>query len=54
MSIKEVRDLIDDLGQLAEESGTKIEVISTETEEGNQLKETFGGVSAFLRYRPQR
>ena len=52
MSIQETRDLIDDLGMLAEESGAKIEIISAETEEGNQLKETFGGVAALLRYRP--
>jgi peptide subunit release factor 1 (eRF1) len=42
---------IDDLGELAKKTNAKVEVISTETEEGQELKQGFGGVAAILRYR---
>ena len=41
--------LIDQLTELAEKTGTAIEFISTDTSEGNQLKD-LGGVAALLRY----
>jgi peptide chain release factor subunit 1 len=53
LSIVEKIDLIDDLAQLAEYSNTDIEVISTETEEGQMLKNAFGGLSAMLRFKIQ-
>jgi len=31
--------------------GTKITIISSNTEEGEMLSETFGGITAFLRRR---
>ena len=40
---------IDELTELAEKSGTNVEFISTDTGEGNQLKD-LGGVAALLRY----
>ena len=40
-----------DLVELAEEIGADVEVISTDFEEGAQLKRAFGGVAALLRYR---
>jgi len=46
-------DLIDDLAQLAEYSNTDVEVISTETEEGQMLKSAFGGLAALLRFKIQ-
>lgn len=51
MKTEEGRDLIDDLVDLAEEAGSEVEIISTETEEGMQLFKAFGGVAAILRYR---
>lgn len=45
------RDLIDDFVDMAEEVGSEIEIISTETEEGMQLIRAFGGIAAVLRYR---
>lgn len=51
--IVEKIDLIDDLAQLAEYSNTDIEVISTETEEGQMLKNAFGGLAAILRFKIQ-
>lgn len=48
---EEGRDLIDDFVDLAEEVGSEVEIISTETEEGMQLMKAFGGVAAILRYK---
>jgi peptide chain release factor subunit 1 len=53
LSVIEKIDLIDDLAQLAEYSNTDIEVISTETEEGQMLKNAFGGLAAILRFKMQ-
>ena len=53
LSILEKTDLIDDLAQLAEYSNTDVEVISTETEEGQMLKNAFGGLAAILRFKMQ-
>jgi len=44
---------VDDLAQLAEYSNTDIEMISTETEEGQMLKNAFGGIAAILRFKTQ-
>jgi len=51
MKVSESRDVIDDFVEMAEEVGSKVEIISTETEEGTQLLKAFGGVAAILRYR---
>jgi peptide chain release factor subunit 1 len=46
-------DLVDDLAQMAEYSNVQVEVISTETEEGQMLKNAFGGIAAMLRFKTQ-
>ena len=51
MKTEEGRDLIDAFVDMAEEVGSEVEIISTETEEGMQLLKAFGGVAAILRYR---
>jgi peptide chain release factor subunit 1 len=43
--------MIDDFVDMAEEVGSELEIISTETEEGIQLLKAFGGIAAILRYR---
>lgn len=50
-SIADVKDLRENLGEIAENLGTNIEMISNETEEGETLISTFGGIAATLRYR---
>jgi peptide chain release factor subunit 1 len=40
----------EELGELAESMGTEVQMISIETDEGQTLKGTFGGIAAFLRY----
>lgn len=51
LSIIETEDLIDDFAKLAEYTNSEVEIISTETEEGQMLKNSFGGVAAILRFR---
>jgi peptide chain release factor subunit 1 len=51
LSIFDKQDLIDDLAKLAEYTNAEVEIISTETEEGQMLKNSFGGVAAILRFK---
>ncbi|WP_297980254.1 peptide chain release factor aRF-1 [uncultured Methanobrevibacter sp.] len=51
MKITSEEDIIEDLAAIAEDLGTNVEIISTETEEGMQLFRAFGGICAILRYR---
>lgn len=44
------KDVVDVLEEMAFQVGSRVEVISSGTEEGNMFK-TFGGVAAMLRYR---
>jgi peptide chain release factor subunit 1 len=53
LAIAETQDLIDDFAQMAEYTNAEVEIISTETEEGQMLKNSFGGVAAILRFSPQ-
>lgn len=49
--IIEINSIIEDLGEIAESTGTNVEILSTETEEGEMLNSTFGGIAAILRYK---
>lgn len=51
MRITDSKDIIDDFVEMAEEVGSEVEIVSTETEEGMQLLRAFGGIGAILRYR---
>ncbi len=51
LSIDDSEDIIDDLAKLAEDINSEVEIISTETEEGQMLKNSFGGVAAILRFK---
>lgn len=44
------KELVHDLVEMAEMTGSEVELISMEFEEGAQLKRAFGGVAAILRY----
>jgi peptide chain release factor subunit 1 len=52
MTISQAKKLVDYYIDLSDEYDTKVEIISTETEEGNQLLKAFGGFAAILRYKP--
>lgn len=51
LGIVDKQDVIDDLAELAEQANTDVEIISTETEEGQMLKNSFGGIAAILRFK---
>jgi len=51
LAVADVKDLIDDFAELAEVTGADVEIISVETEEGQMLKNSFGGIAAVLRYK---
>lgn len=50
-NVEESHSLIEFLGDIAETMGTTVEILSTETEEGEMLYSTFGGIVAILRYK---
>ena len=51
LTIADKQDIIDDFAQLAEYSNTEVEMISSETEDGQMLKNAFGGIAAILRFK---
>ncbi|HWQ20606.1 MAG TPA: peptide chain release factor aRF-1 [Methanotrichaceae archaeon] len=51
LSITEEVDIVSDLSTLADSSGAKVKIISTEFEEGAQLYQAFGGIAAILRFK---
>ncbi|MEM3725460.1 MAG: peptide chain release factor aRF-1 [Candidatus Bathyarchaeia archaeon] len=53
LGIAETQDLIDNFAQIAEYTNTDVEMISDETEEGQMLKNSFGGIAAILRFKLQ-
>jgi peptide chain release factor subunit 1 len=53
LGIAETQELIENFAQLAEYTNTDIEMISGETEEGQMLKNSFGGIAAILRFKIQ-
>jgi peptide chain release factor subunit 1 len=50
MEIVEKIDLIDELSDLAEKTGGKVEIISLGSEEGDSLYSAFNGIAGILRY----
>ena len=46
-----MKSIIEELGEVAETTGTEVEIISSETEYGEMLSSTFGGIVAILRYK---
>ncbi|MBO8181889.1 MAG: peptide chain release factor 1 [Archaeoglobus sp.] len=45
-------DVVLELSELAESMGSKVEFISTDSEEGAMLMNAFGGIAAILRFKP--
>ncbi|MFX1239023.1 MAG: peptide chain release factor aRF-1 [Promethearchaeota archaeon] len=50
-SISNKQTIVEELGNIAESMGTDVEIISSETELGESLYSTFGGIVAILRYK---
>jgi len=51
LQISDTKDAVQNLLDLAERFGAKVYLISTETEEGEQLYKGFGGIAAILRFK---
>jgi peptide chain release factor subunit 1 len=51
LMVEKAKDLVEDLAKLAEQSDADVEVVSMDTEEGQMLKNAFGGIAGILRYR---
>ncbi|MFO7991229.1 MAG: peptide chain release factor aRF-1 [Thermoplasmata archaeon] len=49
--ITDRKDLVDDIYEEAEKTGSDVEMISDESEEGELLLDAFGGLAALLRFR---
>ncbi len=47
---EESKNIIEELAMLADKSNAKVEVISTDTDEGKMLLKSFGGIVAILRF----
>ncbi|HVP41303.1 MAG TPA: peptide chain release factor aRF-1 [Candidatus Krumholzibacteriaceae bacterium] len=54
LAVAEVKDIVEELAEIAEHANTEVEMISTETEEGQMLKNSFGGMAAVLRFKLSR
>ena len=53
MVLDHEEDLVEVFFKLAEEAGTKVELISGDSEEGKLLQKAFGGMAGVLRYVPK-
>ena len=51
VSVTEAVDIIKELTEMADSMGTGVEIISTESEEGQMLMNAFGGLAGILRFR---
>jgi peptide chain release factor subunit 1 len=51
LTIDEAKDTVEELAELAEQANANIEIISTDTEEGQMLRNAFGGIAATLRFK---
>lgn len=49
--ISDVQDIVEEMAATTEQANADVEIVSTETEEGQMLKNSFGGVAAILRYK---
>ena len=50
LEITESVDVVDELSEICDQTGTRVEFISTDFEEGAQLLNAFGGIVAILRF----
>jgi peptide chain release factor subunit 1 len=51
LEIVEDKDIIEELSELATQTGSKVELLSDATEEGKQFQSSFGGMGALLRFK---
>lgn len=51
LEVQKKVDVVDELGQMTEEGGGSVELIGSDSEEGETLVRAFGGVAGILRYK---
>lgn len=51
LKVSEIKDIIDEMAEIAEQTGAAVEIISARTEEGTELKDSFGGIAAIVRFK---
>ena len=51
LTLSDEQDVVEELAAMTEQSNVDVEVVSTDTEEGQMLRNSFGGIAAILRYR---
>ncbi|MFI5448884.1 MAG: peptide chain release factor aRF-1 [Candidatus Bathyarchaeia archaeon] len=51
LAVDDRKDLVDELIEIADKQNANVAIISTETDEGVMLRDSFGGIAAILRYR---
>lgn len=51
LGVASTKEIVEELAELSEQTGTDVEIISAETEEGAQLLQSFGGIAAILRFK---
>jgi len=51
MEVEVEEDIVEELGRIADDYSTDMELISTESSEGAMLLKAFGGIAAILRYK---
>jgi peptide chain release factor subunit 1 len=54
VEVLENKMIIEELAELAENSGAEVVLVSTESAEGKEFYKTFGGIAAILRYKLQK
>ena len=51
LEVVDDKDIIEEMSELASQTGSKVELLSDATEEGKQFKDSFGGMGALLRFK---
>lgn len=51
LEVAESKDIIEEMSELASQTGAKVELISDATDEGKQFHDAFGGMGAMLRFK---
>jgi peptide chain release factor subunit 1 len=51
VNIESEKDIVNEMYEIADAYGTTVEMVSTDSEEGEMLMKAFGGLAAILRYR---
>jgi peptide chain release factor subunit 1 len=51
LSVEKAEDVVEELAEAAMQANAEVEMMSVDTEEGQMLKNAFGGIAATLRFK---